>query len=37
VAKVKESYTGQYLKEYLKPAAQRIAPPQKKTRRDAAA
>jgi excinuclease ABC subunit A len=23
VAKVKESYTGQYLKEYLKPAAQR--------------
>lgn len=26
VAKVKESYTGQYLKEYLKPAAQRSAP-----------
>lgn len=37
VAKVKESYTGQYLKEYLKPATQRTAPPQKKTRRDAAA
>jgi excinuclease ABC subunit A len=37
VAKVKESYTGQYLKEYLKPAAQRTAPPQKKARRDAAA
>ncbi|WP_374304956.1 excinuclease ABC subunit UvrA [Ferrovibrio sp.] len=37
VAKVKESYTGQYLKDYLKPAAQRTAPPQKKARRDAAA
>ncbi len=36
VAKVKDSYTGQYLKEYLKPAAQRSEPPAKKSRRDAA-
>ena len=37
VAKVKESYTGQYLKEYLKPAAQRTAAaPAKKSRREAA-
>jgi excinuclease ABC subunit A len=36
VAKVKESYTGQYLKEYLKPATQRSAPLAKKSRRDAA-
>jgi excinuclease ABC subunit A len=36
VAKVKDSYTGQYLKEYLKPAAQRSAPSLKKSRRDAA-
>jgi excinuclease ABC subunit A len=36
VAKVKDSYTGQYLKEYLKPAAQRSAPALKKSSRDAA-
>lgn len=36
VAKVKESYTGQYLKEYLKPAAQRSAPNLKKSNRAAA-
>jgi excinuclease ABC subunit A len=36
VAKVKDSYTGQYLKEYLKPAAQRSGAPPKKSRRDAA-
>ncbi|MCW0236469.1 MAG: excinuclease ABC subunit UvrA [Ferrovibrio sp.] len=36
VAKVKDSYTGQYLKEYLKPAAQRSEPSTKKSRRDAA-
>ncbi len=36
VAKVKDSYTGQYLKEYLKPAAQRSAPSLKKSSRDAA-
>lgn len=36
VAKVKDSYTGQYLKEYLKPAAQRSTPAQKKSSRDAA-
>ncbi|WP_300297968.1 excinuclease ABC subunit UvrA [Ferrovibrio sp.] len=36
VAKVKESYTGQYLKDYLKPAVQRAATPAKKARRDAA-
>lgn len=36
VAKVKDSYTGQYLKEYLKPAAQRSAPSLKKSNRDAA-
>ncbi len=38
VAKVAESHTGRYLKEYLKPAAQRAAPPARgKSRRDAAA
>lgn len=36
VAKVKDSYTGQYLKEYLKPAARRSAPALKKSSRDAA-
>jgi excinuclease ABC subunit A len=38
VARIKDSYTGQYLKEYLKPAAQRTAAPvpAKKTRREAA-
>jgi excinuclease ABC subunit A len=36
VAKVKDSYTGQYLKEYLKPAQQRSAPALKKSSRDAA-
>lgn len=36
VSKVKDSYTGQYLKEYLKPAAQRGAPSLKKSSRDAA-
>lgn len=36
VAKVKDSYTGQYLKEYLKPAAQRSATAMKKSSRDAA-
>lgn len=36
VAKVKDSYTGQYLKEYLKPAAQRSTPSLKKSSRDAA-
>ncbi len=36
VAKVKDSYTGQYLKEYLKPAQQRSTPALKKSSRDAA-